>query len=192
MSVLPDEESFPYALRVISEVLESNGSSSMASVSGSTLALMDGGVPIKAPVSGVAMGLVKEGDDYVILTDIQGLEDHMGDMDFKVAGTRDGITALQMDMKITGVSRCSSRRRSTRQEGQDRDPGHHARDHRRAAFRGLRLRPARRGVADTDGQDRAPHRSRRQDDKRPAGRVRRASPSRTTARSSSPGLTGSL
>src|SRR3712207_5096914 len=76
----------------------------MASVCGSTLALMDGGVPIKAPVGGVAMGLVKEGDDYVILTDIQGLEDHMGDMDFKVAGTRDGITALQMDMKITGVS----------------------------------------------------------------------------------------
>ena len=102
--VIPDEEGFPYALRIISEVLESNGSSSMASVCGSTLALMDGGVPIKAPVAGVAMGLVKEGDDYVILTDIQGLEDHMGDMDFKVAGTRDGITALQMDMKITGVS----------------------------------------------------------------------------------------
>ena len=102
--VIPDEEGFPYALRIISEVLESNGSSSMASVCGSTLALMDGGVPIKAPVAGVAMGLVKEGDEYVILTDIQGLEDHMGDMDFKVAGTRDGITALQMDMKITGVS----------------------------------------------------------------------------------------
>jgi polyribonucleotide nucleotidyltransferase len=104
LPVTPDEESFPYAIRVISEVLESNGSSSMASVCGSTLALMDGGVPIKAPVAGVAMGLVKEGDDYVILTDIQGLEDHMGDMDFKVAGTPDGITALQMDMKITGVS----------------------------------------------------------------------------------------
>jgi polyribonucleotide nucleotidyltransferase len=104
LPVIPDEDSFPYALRIISEVLESNGSSSMASVCGSTLALMDGGVPIKAPVAGVAMGLVKEGDDYVILTDIQGLEDHMGDMDFKVAGTRDGITALQMDMKITGVS----------------------------------------------------------------------------------------
>jgi polyribonucleotide nucleotidyltransferase len=104
LPVIPDEEAFPYAIRVISEVLESNGSSSMASVCGSTLALMDGGVPIKAPVAGVAMGLVKEGDDYVILTDIQGLEDHMGDMDFKVAGTRDGITALQMDMKITGVS----------------------------------------------------------------------------------------
>jgi polyribonucleotide nucleotidyltransferase len=102
--VIPSEEEFPYALRVISEVFESNGSSSMASVCGSTLALMDGGVPIKAPVAGVAMGLVKEGDDYVILSDIQGLEDHMGDMDFKVAGTADGITALQMDMKITGVS----------------------------------------------------------------------------------------
>ena len=104
LPVLPAEDTFPYALRIISDVLESNGSSSMGSVCGSTLALMDGGVPIKAPVSGVAMGLVKEGDDYVIMTDIQGLEDHMGDMDFKVAGTRDGITALQMDMKITGVS----------------------------------------------------------------------------------------
>jgi polyribonucleotide nucleotidyltransferase len=102
--VIPSEDEFPYALRIISEVLESNGSSSMASVCGSTLALMDGGVPIKAPVAGVAMGLVKEDDDYVILSDIQGLEDHMGDMDFKVAGTSDGITALQMDMKITGVS----------------------------------------------------------------------------------------
>lgn len=104
LPVIPSEEEFPYALRIISEVLESNGSSSMASVCGSTLALMDGGVPVKSPVAGVAMGLVKEGDDYVIMTDIQGLEDHLGDMDFKVAGTRDGITALQMDMKITGVS----------------------------------------------------------------------------------------
>jgi polyribonucleotide nucleotidyltransferase len=104
LPVIPSEDAFPYALRIVSDVLESNGSSSMASVCGSTLAMMDGGVPIKAPVAGVAMGLVKEGDDYVILTDIQGLEDHLGDMDFKVAGTRDGITALQMDMKITGVS----------------------------------------------------------------------------------------
>ncbi|MEJ7818823.1 MAG: polyribonucleotide nucleotidyltransferase [Rubrobacteraceae bacterium] len=104
LPILPAEDVFPYALRIISEVLESNGSSSMASVCGSTLALMDGGVPIKAPVAGVAMGLVKEGDDYVIMSDIQGLEDHLGDMDFKVAGTEDGITALQMDMKITGVS----------------------------------------------------------------------------------------
>ncbi len=104
-AVLPPESEFPYTIRLVSETLESNGSSSMGSVCGSTLALMDAGVPITAPVSGIAMGLVKEGDDYVILTDIQGAEDHLGDMDFKVAGTREGITALQMDIKITGVSR---------------------------------------------------------------------------------------
>lgn len=104
-AVIPPAEEFPYTIRLVSETLESNGSSSMGSVCGSTLALMDAGVPIKAPVSGIAMGLVKEGDDYVILTDIQGAEDHLGDMDFKVAGTPEGITALQMDIKITGVSR---------------------------------------------------------------------------------------
>jgi polyribonucleotide nucleotidyltransferase len=103
-AMIPPAEEFPYTIRLVSETLESNGSSSMGSVCGSTLALMDAGVPIKAPVSGIAMGLVKEGDDYVILTDIQGAEDHLGDMDFKVAGTRDGITALQMDIKITGVT----------------------------------------------------------------------------------------
>ncbi|HWN20822.1 MAG TPA: polyribonucleotide nucleotidyltransferase [Gaiellaceae bacterium] len=103
-AMIPPAEDFPYTIRLVSETLESNGSSSMGSVCGSTLALMDAGVPIKAPVSGIAMGLVKEGDDYVILTDIQGAEDHLGDMDFKVAGTRDGITALQMDIKITGVT----------------------------------------------------------------------------------------
>jgi polyribonucleotide nucleotidyltransferase len=103
-AVIPPAEEFPYTVRIVSETLESNGSSSMGSVCGSTLALMDAGVPIKAPVSGIAMGLVKEGDDYVILTDIQGAEDHLGDMDFKVAGTREGITALQMDIKITGVT----------------------------------------------------------------------------------------
>jgi len=102
--VIPGVEEFPYTIRLVSETLESNGSSSMGSVCGSTLALMDAGVPIKAPVSGIAMGLVKEGDEYTILTDIQGAEDHLGDMDFKVAGTRDGITALQMDIKITGVT----------------------------------------------------------------------------------------
>jgi polyribonucleotide nucleotidyltransferase len=102
--VIPSEETFPYALRLVSEVLASNGSSSMASVCGSTLALMDTGVPIKAPVAGVAMGLVKEDDKYLILTDIQGAEDHLGDMDFKVAGTAAGITALQMDIKISGLS----------------------------------------------------------------------------------------
>jgi len=102
--VIPTVDAFPYTIRLVSETLESNGSSSMGSVCGSTLALMDAGVPIKAPVAGIAMGLVKEGDDYVILTDIQGAEDHLGDMDFKVAGTRDGVTALQMDIKITGVT----------------------------------------------------------------------------------------
>ena len=102
--VIPPESEFPYTLRLVSEVLASNGSSSMGSVCGSTLALMDSGVPIKAPVSGVAMGLVKEGDRYMILTDIQGMEDHLGDMDFKVAGTTEGITALQMDIKIDGLT----------------------------------------------------------------------------------------
>jgi len=102
--VIPDEKEFPYTLRLVSEVLASNGSSSMASVCGSTLALMDTGVPIKAPVAGVAMGLIKEGDKYVVLTDIQGAEDHLGDMDFKVAGTTKGITALQMDIKIKGIT----------------------------------------------------------------------------------------
>ncbi|MFO7573488.1 MAG: polyribonucleotide nucleotidyltransferase [Gaiellaceae bacterium] len=103
-SVIPSIEEFPYTIRVVSETLESNGSSSMGSVCGSTLSLMDAGVPISAPVAGIAMGLIKEGDDYVILTDIQGAEDHLGDMDFKVAGTSEGITALQMDIKITGVT----------------------------------------------------------------------------------------
>jgi polyribonucleotide nucleotidyltransferase len=103
-AMIPPADQFPYTIRIVSETLESNGSSSMGSVCGSTLALMDAGVPIKSPVSGIAMGLVKEGDDHVILTDIQGAEDHLGDMDFKVAGTREGITGLQMDIKITGVT----------------------------------------------------------------------------------------
>jgi polyribonucleotide nucleotidyltransferase len=104
-AVMPDMERFPYVIRVVSEILESNGSSSMASVCGTSLALMDAGVPIKAPVAGVAMGLVKEGDRFQVLTDILGDEDHLGDMDFKVAGTKDGITALQMDIKITSITR---------------------------------------------------------------------------------------
>lgn len=103
--VIPSAESFPYTIRVVSEVLSSNGSSSMASVCGSTLSLMDAGVPIKAPVAGIAMGLIKENNNIAILTDIQGLEDHLGDMDFKVAGTTEGITALQMDIKIDGIDR---------------------------------------------------------------------------------------
>ena len=105
LPVIPSEEEFPYAIRLVSEVLESNGSSSMASTCASTLSLMDAGVPIKAPVSGVAMGLVKDGDDFTILTDIQGLEDALGDMDFKVTGTEKGITAMQMDIKIDGINK---------------------------------------------------------------------------------------
>jgi polyribonucleotide nucleotidyltransferase len=102
--MIPTQEEFPYTIRVVSDILESNGSSSMASVCGSTLSLMDAGVPIHRPVAGIAMGLIKEGDEYIILTDIAGVEDHLGDMDFKVAGTERGITALQMDIKITGVT----------------------------------------------------------------------------------------
>ncbi len=102
--LLPAHEEFPYTLRVVSEILESNGSSSMATVCGTSLALMDAGVPLKAPVAGIAMGLIKEGDDFVVLSDILGDEDHLGDMDFKVAGTANGVTALQMDIKITGIT----------------------------------------------------------------------------------------
>ena len=105
-AVLPDLESeFPYVVRVVSEITESNGSSSMASVCGTSLALMDAGVPIKAPVAGVAMGLILDNDRFAVLTDILGDEDHLGDMDFKVAGTTDGVTALQMDIKIAGITR---------------------------------------------------------------------------------------
>jgi polyribonucleotide nucleotidyltransferase len=102
--VIPSIEDFPYSVRVVSDIMESNGSSSMASVCGSSLSLMDAGVPIERPVAGIAMGLIKEGDDYIVLTDIAGVEDHLGDMDFKVAGTERGITALQMDIKISGVT----------------------------------------------------------------------------------------
>ena len=104
LAVLPNMEEFPYVLRVVSEITESNGSSSMASVCGSSLALMDAGVPIKTPVAGIAMGLIKEGDKFAVLSDIMGDEDHLGDMDFKVAGSADGITALQMDIKIDGIT----------------------------------------------------------------------------------------
>ena len=103
--VLPSQEQFPYTLRIVSDILESNGSSSMATVCGASLSMMDAGVPIRAAVAGVAMGLVKEEDRFAILTDIQGLEDHLGDMDFKVAGTKEGVTALQMDIKVAGVTR---------------------------------------------------------------------------------------
>jgi len=105
IAVMPSADEFPYSIRVVSEITESNGSSSMASVCGTSLALMDAGVPIKAPVAGIAMGLIKEGDDFAVLSDILGDEDHLGDMDFKVAGTEEGVTALQMDIKITGITR---------------------------------------------------------------------------------------
>jgi polyribonucleotide nucleotidyltransferase len=102
--MLPAKTEFPYTLRVVSEITESNGSSSMATVCGTSLALMDAGVPLKAPVAGIAMGLIKEGDEFAVLSDILGDEDHLGDMDFKVAGTENGITSLQMDIKITGIT----------------------------------------------------------------------------------------
>jgi len=102
--VIPNKEVFPYTLRIVSDILESNGSSSMATVCGGTLGLMDAGVPIKEPVAGIAMGLIKEGQRVMILSDILGLEDHLGDMDFKVCGTKDGVTALQMDIKIGGIT----------------------------------------------------------------------------------------
>jgi polyribonucleotide nucleotidyltransferase len=103
-AVLPKQDDFPYSIRVVSEITESNGSSSMASVCGTSLSLMDAGVPIKAPVAGIAMGLIKEGDDHAVISDILGDEDHLGDMDFKVAGTNEGVTALQMDIKIDGIT----------------------------------------------------------------------------------------
>ena len=101
--VIPSEDDFPYTIRVVSEILESNGSTSQASICAGTMALMAAGVPIKAPVAGIAMGLITDGDKYTILTDIQGMEDHLGDMDFKVAGSKKGVTAIQMDIKIAGV-----------------------------------------------------------------------------------------
>ena len=104
LQVIPSEEEFPYTIRVVSEILESNGSSSQASICAGCMSLMAAGVPIKAPVAGIAMGLITSGDKYQILTDIQGMEDHLGDMDFKVAGTKNGICALQMDIKIKGIS----------------------------------------------------------------------------------------
>ena len=112
--MLPSDTDWPYAMRVVSDILESNGSSSMATVCGASLSMMDAGVPLKASVAGVAMGLVKEGDDYAVLTDIAGAEDHYGDMDFKVAGTRDGITALQMDIKVWASRRRSCAKRWSR------------------------------------------------------------------------------
>ena len=174
-AVIPDAIDFPYTIRVVSETLESNGSSSMGSVCGSTLALMDAGVPIKEPVSGIAMGLVKEGDDYVILTDIQGAEDHLGDMDFKVAGTRNGITALQMDIKITGVSReIMERALSQARDARDRDPRPDAPGDQRAAHAARRPRAADLDDPDQPRVHRHGDRQGRRDDPLARGRVRGA------------------
>ena len=174
-AVVPSPEDFPYTIRLVSETLESNGSSSMGSVCGSTMSMMDAGVPIKAPVSGIAMGLVKEGDDYVILTDIQGAEDHLGDMDFKVAGTEDGITALQMDIKITGVTHeimsnalAQAKRARTEILGQD------GRGDRRAAGPARGSRAAHLVGADQPRVHRHGDRQGRRDDPRPRSRLRRA------------------
>ena len=119
LPILPSNEKFPYTIRIVSEVLESNGSSSMATVCGSTLSLMDAGVPIKAPVAGIAMGLILEGEETAVLSDILGDEDHFGDMDFKVAGTAEGVTAIQMDIKIRGISKEIMERFSNRPERED-------------------------------------------------------------------------
>jgi polyribonucleotide nucleotidyltransferase len=174
-AVIPPAEEFPYTIRLVSETLESNGSSSMGSVCGSTLALMDAGVPIKAPVSGIAMGLVKEGDDYVILTDIQGAEDHLGDMDFKVAGTSEGITALQMDIKITGVSReIMENALAQAARGARRDPRADAAGDPGAASGARRPRAADPDRADQPGVHRDGHRQGRRDDPLARGRVRGA------------------
>ena len=174
-AAIPSVEDFPYTVRIVSETLESNGSSSMGSVCASTLALMDAGVPIKAPVSGIAMGLVKEGDDYVILTDIQGAEDHLGDMDFKVAGTRDGITALQMDIKITGVTQEIMRSALHQaQEARAVDSRSDARSHARAARGARGARAADLDDQDRPGADRPRHRQGRRDHPRARGRLRGA------------------
>ncbi len=171
--MIPSQEDFPYTIRVVSDILESNGSSSMASVCGSTLSLMDAGVPIKAPVAGIAMGLIKEGDDYVILTDIAGVEDHLGDMDFKVAGTKDGITALQMDIKITGVT-FEIMRDALAQAKVAREfiLGEMAAGHRHAALGAVQVRAGDLLGQDRPGEDRPAHRQGRRDDPRPAGGVR--------------------
>ena len=187
-AVMPDMTTFPYVIRVVSEILESNGSSSMASVCGTSLALMDAGVPIKAPVAGVAMGLVKEGDRFQVLTDILGDEDHLGDMDFKVAGTRDGVTALQMDIKINGIT--EEIMQVALDQAQRRPPAHPRRDgqgaRRRRAPKMSRVGAVDHHDQDRPGEDPRSHRQGRRGHPRDHRRDRHArSTSRTTARSRS-------
>ena len=172
-ATIPDEESFPYVIRVVSETLESNGSSSMGSVCASSMALQAAGVPVTAPVAGVAMGLIKEGDDYIVLTDIAGVEDHLGDMDFKVAGTADGITALQMDIKITGVTfEILEDALEQALQGPPVHPRQDGRGDRRPAREALPARAGDRVDQDRPGEDRRRHRQRRRNDPRPLRGVR--------------------
>ena len=170
---IPDNEDFPYVIRAVSDTLESNGSSSMGSVCASSMALQAAGVPVSAPVAGVAMGLIKEGDDHVVLTDIAGVEDHLGDMDFKVAGFEDGITALQMDIKISGVT-FEILRDALEQARQGRlfILGKMAEAIERAARGALGVRAGDRDDPDRPRQDRGGHRQGRRDDPRHAGGVR--------------------
>ena len=171
--MIPSIEEFPYSIRVVSDILESNGSSSMASVCGSSLSLMDAGVPIKRPVAGIAMGLIKEGDDYIVLTDIAGVEDHLGDMDFKVAGTERGITALQMDIKITGVTFDILRDALAQaKEARTFILGKMADVIERAARAALAVRAAHPDDPDRPVADRPADRQGRRNDPRPVGGVR--------------------
>ena len=170
--VLPSHEDFPYVIRLVSECMSSNGSTSMASTCGSTLALMDAGVPISAPVAGAAMGLISEPDGrFVVLTDILGKEDSVGDMDFKVTGTRDGITALQMDIKVQGINEAIIRGGlAAGPRGPSRDPRQDDRGHARGALRHERLRPAHHDHQDQPREDPRDHRQGRIDDPQDPGR----------------------
>ena len=171
--MLPEKTEFPYTIRVVSEITESNGSSSMATVCGSSLALMDAGVPIKRPVAGIAMGLIKEDERFAVLSDILGDEDHLGDMDFKVAGTETGITSLQMDIKITGITEEIMRvALSQAKEGRMHILGEMAKAIGRPR-RTWRARAAHRDHQDPDRQNPRSDRLRRQGDPRDRGKDRR-------------------
>jgi polyribonucleotide nucleotidyltransferase len=163
--LLPAYEDFPYTLRVVSEVLESNGSSSMASVCGASLSLMDAGVPLKAPCAGVAMGLIKEGDKVAVLTDILGVEDALGDMDFKVAGTRAGVTSIQMDIKVEGLTlELMKKRVGAGEPCADAHPGHHGQDAGDSPYGAERVRATDHHDPDQPGEDRGGDRSEGEDD----------------------------
>jgi polyribonucleotide nucleotidyltransferase len=173
--VLPSKEEFPYTIRVLSDITESNGSSSMATVCGGCLSMMDAGVPIKRPVSGIAMGLILEGDEFAVLSDILGDEDHLGDMDFKVAGTEaEGITTMQMDIKIAGITQEIMAK--ALEQAKDRPRAHPGRDDQGAGLgphRAVGPCPAHRDDADRQVEDPRRHRHRRQGDPRDRRRNRR-------------------